>query len=394
MQKNRLNFLYTNIGRGHPFYLDGIVELAGERKMFELSISDVFESSSDISYLSWQLVRALYKTGSADSFVGRMYNKLRDAGDFNRQGLAMRIMGRDIEKKYHDDSSPLIVAHPILLGMLARKKNLWYQHGELAVPKQAVVSGAEYVFVPTTETAMPFIKSGNPSSSVIVTGLCIEPCIVNQAETAFEKRMSRFDSSDSLTGAFFSSGAEPKPHIEKLVQAAVSVVKQGHKVIMFAKKNGSLAGLIKREFENRNIELMKIDEKSQEVESGSSAVLCFYSDRKTETQLVCRFFEELDFFVAPSHERTNWAMGLGLPMFILEPAIGPFSPLNREILLEAGVAESMNSAEDAKRFGEKFNELKKSRKLQQMSESGWEKHPITGFQTICDFLVNKQTQFA
>jgi len=388
-KKNRLNFLYTNIGRGHPFYLDGIVELVKESEKFELSISDVFESSSDISYLSWQLAKYLYKTGSADSIVGRMYNKLRDAGDFNRQGLAMRIMGRDIEKKYHGDSAPLIVAHPVLVGILAGKRNLWYQHGELAVPKQAVVAGAEYVFVPTKKAAEPFITSGYSSSNLIVTGLCIEPCIVNQAETAFKKRMSRFDSSDSLTAAFFSSGAEPKPHIEKLVLAAVSSVKQGHKVIMFAKKDGNLAGLIKREFENRNIELIKIDEKSQEVESGSSVVLCLYSDRKTETQFVCRFFEELDFFVAPSHERTNWAMGLGLPMFILEPAIGPFSPLNREILLEAGVAESMNSREDSEGFGNMLNELKKSQKMQQMSESGWGKRSITGFQAISDFLVNK-----
>ncbi|MCH7948576.1 MAG: hypothetical protein IIC66_12350, partial [candidate division Zixibacteria bacterium] len=344
MQKNKLNFLYTNIGRGHPFYLDGIVELAGESEKFELSISDVFESSSDISCLSWQLARALYKIGSADSLVGRIYNKLRDSGDYSRQGLAMRIMGRDIEKKYHGDSAPLIVAHPILVGMLSGRKNLLYQHGELAVPKQAIVTGAEYVFVPTEKAAEPFISSGYSSSNVIVTGLCIEPCIVEQAETAFKKRMSRLDSSDFLTGAFFSSGAEPKPHIEKLVMAAVSIVEQSHKVIMFAKKDGDLASMIKREFENRNTELIVVDDKSQEVESGSSAVLCVYADRKTETELVCRFFDKLDFFVAPSHERSNWAMGLGLPMFILEPAIGPFSPLNREILLEAGVAESMNSA--------------------------------------------------
>ena len=389
MQKNKLNFLYTNIGRGHPFYLDGIVELAGESEKFELSISDVFESSSDISCLSWQLARALYKTGSADSLVGRIYNKLRDASDFNRQGLAMRIMGRDIEKKYHGESVPLIVAHPVLVGILAGKKNLWYQHGELAVPKQAVVAGAEYVFVPTNKAAEPFITSGYSSSNLIVTGLCIEPCIVEQAETVFKKRMYRLDSSDLLTGAFFSSGAEPKPHIEKLVMAALSSVKQGHNVILFADKTGNLPGFIKREFENRNIELIAVDEKSQKIESGSNAVLCVYADRKTETQLVCRFFDKLDFFVAPSHERSNWAMGLGLPMFILEPAIGPFSPLNREILLAAGVAESLNSAEDANQFGEKLNELKKSRELQQMSESGWGKLPITGFQAISDFLVNK-----
>ena len=391
MNNNILSFLYTNIGRGHPFYLDGIVELAGESERFELSISDVFESSRDISNLGWRLARSLYKIGSTDSIIGQMYNKLRGSTDFNKASTMTNIMGRDIEKKYHGESAPLIVAHPILVGMLSGRKNLLYQHGELAVPKQAIVAGAEFVFVPTDKAAEPFISSGYSSSNLIVTGLCIEPCIVKRAEQAFENRMTRLDSSDFLTGGFFSSGAEPKPHIEKLVLAALSSVKQGHKVIMFAKKNGNLASLIKREFENRNIELIKIDEKSQEVESGSSAVLCLYSDRKTETQLVCRFFEELDFFVAPSHERSNWAMGLGLPMFILEPAIGPFSPLNREILVETGVAKSMNSAEDANQFGEKLNELKKSRKLQQMSGSGWGKLPISGFQAISAFLVNKQT---
>lgn len=392
MQKSKLNFLYTNIGRGHPFYLDGIVELVEESERFELSISDVFESSSDISYLSWQLAKSLYKIGSTDSIVGRTYNKLRDSSEFNRQSLAMRIMGRDIEKKYYNDSAPLIVAHPILVGIFSGRENLFYQHGELAVPKQAVVAGAEYVFVPTDKTAEPFIKSGYSSSSVIITGLCIEPCLVKQASQAFEKRLSRLDSSETLTGGFFSSGAEPKPHIKKLVLAAVSAIEQGHKVIVFAQKSGNLAKVIEREFENRKLELVSINGSSQniEFENKSISMLCLHTNRKTEMELTCKYFDQLDFLVAPSHERTNWAMGLGLPMFILEPAIGPFSPLNREILLESGVAECLNSAEDSKRFGNKLNELKKSRKLQQMSESGWGKLPITGFRAISDFLVNKQ----
>lgn len=391
MQKNRLNFLYTNIGRGHPFYLDGIVELLKERDRFELSISDVFESSSDISNLSWQLAKSFYKIGSADSIVGRMYNKLRNTSNFNRQSLVMRIMGRDIEKKYADDSAPLIVAHPVLVGLLSGRKNLLFQHGELAVPKQAVVTGAEYIFVPTDEAAEAFIKSGYPSSSVIVTGLCIEPCLVKQAEEAFKNRLSRIDSSDFLTGGFFSSGAEPKPHIEKLVLAAVSAVKQGHKAILFAKKDGKLAREIKREFGRKNLNFVTVKDSSIniEFENKSSSILCLYANRKTETESTCKYFEELDFFVAPSHERTIWAMGLGLPLFILEPAIGPFSPLNREILMDSGVAKSLNSTKDSNRFGNHLTELKKSRKLLQMSESGWGKQQITGFQTIVDFLVNK-----
>ena len=392
MKKNKLTFLYTNIGRGHPFYLDGIVELVKEKEIFELSISDVFESSSDISYLSWQLAKSLYKLGSADSFAGRMYNKLRDSSDFYRRSLAMKIMGRDIVKKFANDSTPLIVAHPILVEMLSGRKNLLYQHGELSVPKQAIVSGAEYVFVPTDSAAKPFINSGCLRSNVIVTGLCIEPCLQKQAETGFEKRMSRIDSSDVLAGGFFSSGAEPKPHIKKLVLAAVSAVEQEHKVIVFAQKSGKLAKEFEREFGNRNLEFVTDYDSSQnfDFETESGSILCLHTNRKTEMELTCKYFEKLDFFVAPSHERTNWAMGLGLPMFILEPAIGPFAPLNREILLESGVAESLNSTEDSKRFGNMLNDLKKNRKLRQMSESGWGKQSIDGFQAITNFLVNKQ----
>ncbi|MEE8404251.1 MAG: hypothetical protein V3S17_02550, partial [candidate division Zixibacteria bacterium] len=384
-----LDFLYTNIGRGHPFYLGGIVELIKESGEFELSISDVFDSSSDISYLSWQLAKSLYKMGSTDSIIGRVYNMFRDSSEFDRQSLSMSIMGRDIEKKYGHGSTPLIVAHPILVGMLAGRKNLFYQHGEMAVPKQAVVGGAEYVFVPTEKAAEPFISSGYSSSRVIVTGLCIEPGLVNQAELAYEKRMSRIENSDRLTGAFFSSGAEPKPHIEKLVKSAVSLVNSGHRVLVFAKKNGRLATEIALEFCLKNLAIKSIENYSRKDISETKSALCLYSDRETETELTCNLFEKFDFFVAPSHERTNWAMGLGLPMFILEPAIGPFSPLNREILLDSGVATSLKSTEDSKRFGNTLNEFGKSRKLQQMSESGWEKHLITGFQAISDFLTNK-----
>ena len=181
MNNNILSFLYTNIGRGHPFYLDGIVELAGESEKFELSISDVFESSRDISNLGWRLARSLYKSGSTDSIIGQMYNTLRGSTDFTKASTMTNIMGRDIEKKYHGESAPLIVAHPILVGMLSGRKNLLYQHGELAVPKQAIVAGAEFVFVPTDKAAEPFISSGYSSSNLIVTGLCIEPCIVKRA---------------------------------------------------------------------------------------------------------------------------------------------------------------------------------------------------------------------
>ena len=163
----------------------------------------------------------------------------------------------------------------------------------------------------------------------------------------------------------------------------------GHRVLVFAKKNGRLATDIALEFCLKNLAIKSIENYSQKDISETKSALCLYSDRETETELTCNLFKKFDFFVSPSHERTNWALGLGLPMIILEPAIGPFSPLNQEILLESGVAESLNSTEDANRLGKTLKVLKNSRKLQQMSESGWGKQAITGFQVIADFLVNK-----
>ncbi|MEE8150091.1 MAG: hypothetical protein V3T75_06520, partial [candidate division Zixibacteria bacterium] len=237
--------------------------------------------------------------------------------------------------------------------------------------------------------AEPFINSGYSKENVVVTGLCIEPGLQRQAEQAYLSRLSRIETANRLTGAFFSSGAEPKPHMEKLVMAAASVVSEGHNVIVFAKRGGRLAHLFKRTFDRENLKFPTIDEDSQNLNLETQAMLCLYSSREVESKLTCGLFEKLDFFVAPSHERTNWALGLGLPMFILEPPIGPFSPLNREVLLGSGVAQGVETIARARQFGKTLKEMQKNGKLLRMSESGWEKHPILGFQTIADFLVNK-----
>ncbi len=367
-----IKFLYTNIGRGHPFYLDGIVERLKQDSRLKYECHDVFEISKDPALLAWRMARWFYQIGSTDSIIGRWYNSIRDKSDYNKYGLTMRIMGQDLRKLFLSDDTPLVVDHPVLVGILRGKKNLIYQHGEIAVPPQAVVRGADYVFVPLESSAVPFIRSGYNQNQLIVTGLCIEPELVNQFESSFETRLKRINGNGSLTGAFFSSGAEPKSHVRKLQEAVESIVCSEYKAIVFAAKGGKVYNGLKR--------LVK--------EFPSNLSLCTYESRAELDSQTDEHFNKFDYFVAPSHERTSWALGLGLPMFILEPPIGPFAPLNREVLHNAGVAISLDSR-TVSEFCWALPYYRTSGRLAEMAESGWKRHPINGFQVISDFLINK-----
>lgn len=375
MHKLRLakmvKFLYTNIGRGHPFYLDGIVEVLKQDGRLKFECHDVFEISKDPALSAWKLARWLYKIGSTNSVIGKWYNLIRDRSEYHENSLAMKIMGRDLRKWFSADESPLIVDHPVLVGILKGKKNLLYQHGEVAVPMQAVVKGGEYVFVPVDSCTRPFLQASYRKEQIIVTGLCIEPALVKVAESAYQSRMARILSQEPLTGAFFSSGAEPKPHVEKLVAAVKSVTQSGDRAVVFAHKGGRVDSAFKGG-PNAN----------------SRAILKLYSTREELDRLTAESFAQFDYLVSPSHERTNWAFGLGLPMFILEPAIGPFSPLNRQALLNAKVAISMDYR-TAEEFLWALEHYRTNGDLANLALAGWKKYPISGFRAIADFLINK-----
>lgn len=370
-----INFLYTNIGRGHPFYLDGIIEILRQKNLDDFKTTDVFEVSRGLSFATWKLARLLYKIGSTDSIIGKMYNRLRDKSEYDKASLAMNLMGRDVRKTYISDDTRLVVAHPVLVGMLKDRLSLFYQHGEIAVPKQAVVRGAEYIFVPIEQCRPPFLLSGYSKEQLIVTGLCIEPELVELAQSAYENRMKRLTGNEPLTGAFFSSGAEPTPHIEKINAAVISLFQNGGRAFVFASENGKLR--------------KSLSHKLKRINARESVILCTYKNREELNHLTAANFKQFDYFVSPSHERTNWALGLGLPMFILEPSIGPFAPLNRAALLESEVAISIDSSKAASVLPEWLIELRTSGKIARMAENGYNRYPVKGFETIADFLINK-----
>ncbi|MFQ6008530.1 MAG: hypothetical protein ACE5K8_06195 [Candidatus Zixiibacteriota bacterium] len=385
-----INFLYTNIGRGHPFYLDGILEALIRKGNIKLvsKRSDVFEVSHGVSKAMWKAVRWTYVKGSSPGLVGVLYSKLRSKSSYNRPSIILNMMGRDIRRRFLTDPSPLVVPHPTLIAILKGRQNLIYQHGEHAIPKEAIVAGASKIIVPTEATAMPFLQFGYKRDDITVSGLCIEPALVKQAEDAFESRLVRINGNEPLVGAFFSSGAEPRLHVEKLVQAVLSTVAHGGKGILFTQRGGTFARHAIRTFVSRYIDFAQVDSCDFLPSDLPPVLIVQHASRREENHFTAQLFPRFDYFVSPSHERTNWALGLGLPMFIIGPPIGPFAPLNRDCLIEAGVAELIDSNSEADAFGRFLEGLRSKGRLTEMAMAGWGKLDISGFDTIAQFLIN------
>ncbi len=364
----QINFLFTEIGRGHPHYLDGIIEcLPPERVGF---VTDVFAETSGLARAAWSLARSVYRGGGRSPALSSLYNRLRARGDYDRGGLLQSVMGRPLRRRYADDLRPLVVAHPILAAILKDKRNLFYQHGELAAPRESWIKGAHRTIVPTVSTADAFIAAGVAAESLFVSGLCIEPALVGQAEAAFNARVDRLAGPGPLCGAFFSSGAEPRRHVESLAAAAGSVVAGGGRALVFARRGGALMTRLARTRD-----------------AGPGLTLCLYDEREELNQLTVRSFAEFDYFVAPAHERTHWALGLGLPMFVVGPSLGSFSPLNRELLLASGVAAAIDDARAAASFGATLSKLRQTGGLHAMAEAAWGRFETRGFHNIAEMVL-------
>ena len=346
--------------------------------------SDVFEISKGLAEIGWKTARWLYRKGSSGGVVGAVYNKLR-ASDTNQPGLLLKLMGQEIVRFYREESNPLLVAHPTLVTILRGRPNLIYQHGELIAPDQALVEGAAYILVPTQTVAERFIAAGYREEQVIVTGLCIEPPLVRQAADSFQLRLRRFDSDRPLTAALFSSGAEPTPHIEKLIAATRSLIDSVHRAIVFAEQGGKL------EKASRPLvaagDLTPLSDRAEAAEpSASSSLLVSFTNRRELNAITAKLFPQFDLIVSPAHERVNWALGLGLPIFLLEPSIGPFAPLNRDLVLARGCGLLLNDLDSANKLGETLASCRRSGDLTSFASAGWGKKSIEGFANIAAWL--------
>lgn len=385
--RRQINFLYTNIGRGHPFYLDGIAAALIRRGGIGLvrNENDVFGISRGLSAMTWKLARWTYRAGSSPGALGGFYNRLRRGSDYNRGGLLQSVMARSLRRHYRDTSVPVLVAHPLLVALLAGRPGILYQHGELTVPREALVRRAEYVFVPTDSARRQFLDSGYAENQVIVTGLCIEPALVRQAAESCERRLARLVGTKPLVAAVYSSGAEPVDHVRALVAAAASLVAAGGKVIVLCRRGGRLASLAIRELAQSPGSTSILDHGSSFPAELTPVTIVPYSGRREETTLTARLFPHFDFFVAPAHERSNWACGLGLPMVIVGPDKGSFAPLNSKLLLDHGVAERLG---DPAALADMIDDLRASGQLNSMAQAGWGQYAIDGFDRIAGFLTD------
>lgn len=380
----RVNFLYTNIGRGHPHYLDGIIECLPADRVGR--VTDVFTATSGPARAAWRMARFVYHSGGRGRRYAAFYNRLRARRDYNRGGLVQSIMGRPLRQAFLEDAAPLVVAHPALVAILEGKHGLIYQHGEIAAPRESWVRGRHRVVVPLAQTADRFRAAGFAPDCLFVSGLCIEPALVVQAEDALKDRLERLAGSDPLCGAFFSSGAEPRAHVETLTAAALSAVATGGRALIFARRSGSLAAQASARFAAERRDLVRVRSPEGLLAEPPQAVICLHNDRRELNEFTQRLFASFDYFVAPAHERTNWAVGLGLPMFLLDPPLGSFAPLNREFLLGQSVAQVIGGVREASHFGETLGKLRRTGTLRAMGEAGWGRFETRGFFNIAELL--------
>ena len=330
------------------------------------------------------MIDFLYKVGSRGGVTSSLYSFLRKNKDSNRKGLVEKILARDIRQYLKTDLCPTLVSHPILVPMIADIVPVYYQHGEIAAPPEAAVKGAREIFVPLEDTANNMIRNGVPESKVQLSGLCIEPEIAVNAEEYFYNRITRFRNNKQLIGAFFSSGAEPFDHIEKIISASASLDKADQKAIIFCRAEGRLEKRLSKVA--LAAKFNPLDDGASVPEQLRSRNVIMVSCRSRENESACtnKLFKYFDYLVAPSHERTNWAVGLGLPMFILLPTIGSFSPLNRLFLIDSKVAVDLGKASS---FAELLEEIWRKGKLEEMARGGFGKYDIRGFKKIAGDLI-------
>ncbi|MFO7638326.1 MAG: hypothetical protein R6X14_03330 [bacterium] len=345
----------SEIGRGHPQYLDSVLEALRRQ-----GITDIPRVVP-----RWLLPRVAYRLGARGGPLSALYARAR-SGTPSRALLGMLDEG--LRCRFQDHPGTVLVDHPLLAHLLGPVCRVGYVHGEIAAPGATAVPEAWRTFVPLPETASRLAEAGVPRERLLTTGLLIEPEIADIAGLALSARLPRLARNVPLSIAFFSSGAYPRPHLRLIAAALRSCLEAGYRATLFC---GPEPRLMRRLAPGTRPGLRLVSEPTRRAENARTAEL----------------FPELDLAVAPAHERVNWAVGLGLPLFILEPDIGPFAPLNRAHALQAGVARPLGGIAGAHGFGPALSRLRAEGRLATMAEAGWGRIPVNGADAIASSLL-------
>jgi hypothetical protein len=383
--------LYSDIGRGHPSYLDSLLYLL-KPKYPSLITRTVFEESKGLSLLSWRFIKWLYSISGKGGPHTRFYNLVRRKSQKGSEdSLAQKILGRDLKRAYKDFRGICLVDHPLIARSLADICRVWYVHGEIAAPAECAVKGAEKIFVPLEETKERLIAQGAAVQTIAVCGLMIGPPLVESAEEVCQKRFARIKSDQPLTIGFFTSGAYPKEHMEKIIAGAESVIREKMRAIIFCGTNANKLEWVRSKARDWGVKIIEDkDESPTEVEY-FDLMLVARRNRWEDTLRAVQLIPQLDAFVAASHERTNWAVGLGLPMFVLFPLIGTFASPNYEFAQKQGVVYPIESLGKAKSLGQLLIGLRGNGQLLEMTGKGFGVHNICGIETAMSHFANDTT---
>lgn len=376
-----------------------------QKRCANLSYRTVFQDSKGLSFLSWKLVAGLYLLGGRGGISTKLYNWLRQSQtEISTDSKIIRILGRDLRRTYRGFSAIgrslpdrlqagasggndiCLVEHPLVARILRNVCRTWYIHGEIAAPPECAIKGIEKIFVPLEETKDKLISFGADPETIVVTGLMIEPGLVNSAEKSFQARLKRIESHQPLTVGFFTSGAYPKEHMKKILWGAKSVIDQKMRAIIFAGTNPKKFELFKKQMKKWGVEVIEDTEDDGKEEQNGDMCLVTRKTRQADTQRAVELLPNIDVFVAASHERTNWAVGLGLPMFVLFPLIGTFASLNFDFAQRQKTAYPLDSLEKAKTLGKIITELRQNGQLLQMAQNGFGVHKIDGVSEAASHL--------
>jgi hypothetical protein len=385
---NPLVSVCSEIGRGHPSYLDSILLALARLQAAPTSGSGrdpasenpghvarltVPELCAGTSGLAWRLARLGYRFGAGGGAATWLYNHLRSP-DARPSKLQLTLLGSSLRRAFAGYRGICLVDHPLLAQILSPVCRVAHLHCELAAPGLSVAPEAWRTFVPVEATALKLQAAGVRPESIAVTGLVVEPELVDVAGAAYAARMARLASDQPLTIGFFASGAEPRPHSASIIAAATSITRAGHKAVL-AWGTGMLKAA--------RIQLALRRQGAIE----TSLRVIWARGRQAATTAVAGVFPDLDVMVSAAHERTNWSVGLGLPMFALLPNIGPFAGENFEFASQQGTCLPLAGTADAASLGEKLDELRKTGRLAEMARSGWGRHSINGADTIARSLL-------
>lgn len=392
--------LSSEIGRGHPNYLDSVwtlLEREYPRPDAALAWWTLFERTSGIPHVGWCAVRRLYQAGGSGGLATFTYNALRHRrGAPGRGGLAVDLLGRDLRAALTGYNGICLVAHPILAQIASQVCRTWYIHGEIAAPPECAVRGVERVVAPLERTAERLVAAGAERSSMVVTGLVVEPDLVPNAEDAVRTRLERIRSGEPLTVGFFTSGAYPKEHMRMLVHAARSVVEQGMRAIIFCGTKASVFRRLRGKALDWGIpsaaDSGADDQTMRDSFEERRLMLVHRGTRRALTRRAIELVPQLDLFVAAAHERTNWAVGLGLPMWVLLPHIGTFAAENFAFATERGVALPLGAEADAALLGQTIEKARTDRTLADMAQRGFRHLPIDGARHTAGLIMEEYSQ--